>query len=410
MARIIIPYRPRGWAKIFHASDKRYKILVLHRRAGKTVAALNHLQRDALRYPKTLYAYIGPTYRQTKNIVWSLFKEYAQPIPKKVNESELYIEYANGSRITLYGSDNPDSLRGIGLDGVVFDEYSQQPSNIYGEIIRPALSDRQGYAVWIGTPKGKNNFYELYQGAQNNDKWFSMLLPASQSGILPQSELDDARSQMTDDEYEQEYECSFVAAIRGAYYSKELAEARAAGRITKVPYEKGLSVHTWWDLGVADATAIGFYQNVGREWRWIDCYSTSGEGMQHYARILQEKPYVYGYHYAPHDIEVRELGSGMSRMQTAKNLGINFRIAPNLPIQEGIHALRMRFGELWIDEEKCKPALEALSLYRKEWDDKRGEFKMHPYHDWTSHYADQSRYWAVTNIQPQISQYRPNFR
>jgi len=311
----------------------------------------------------------------------------------------------------LYGADNPDSLRGVGLWGVVFDEYSQQPSNIFSEIIRPALADHNGYGIWIGTPKGKNDFWELYEKGKENNKWLAIMLKVSESKILDEEELQDAREGMTEDEYEQEFECSFEAAIKGAYYAKQLGIARKEERVTKVPYDELLPVHTWWDIGVGDATAILFFQHYGKEWRIIDCYEMSGEGLSHYAKILKEKDYHYGTHYAPHDIEVTEFGTGKSRKEIAQNLSINFEIAPKLTIEEGINAVRMRFRNLWIDEEKCARFLHCLSLYKKEWDDKRGEFKLKPYHDFTSHFADALRYWAVTPepSDEDFTQFTPNW-
>ena len=399
--RIVIPYQPRNWQQRLHESTKRWNVLVIHRRGGKTVASLNHLQRDALRTPNARYAYIAPTYKQAKNIAWDLIKKYARVIPGvEFNEAELTVKYPNGSKLTLYGADNPDSLRGIALWGVVFDEYSQQPSNIFSEIIRPALSDHEGYAIWIGTPKGKNQLYDLYEKGKLTKNWLSMLLTAIDTGIIPQAELDDARKVMTDDEFNQEYMCSFDAAIRGAYYSKELELARSQNRITKVPYDQMLKVHTWWDLGVGDSTTIGFFQVYGMQWRMIDYYEASGEGLPHYINLLQSKGYSYGNHFAPHDIRVRELGSGKSRLEIAAELGLEFQVAPNVAIDDGINAVRMRFNTLWIDEDNCKRFIEAISQYRKEWNDKMGEYKPRPLHDWTSHAADMLRYWAVTNFEP----------
>jgi phage terminase large subunit len=394
---VVIPYVPRPWALRFHDCGKRWIVLVWHRRAGKTTSALNHLQRDALRVPKSRYAYIAPTYKQAKNVAWDLIKNYARPIPGvEFNEVELTVRYPNGSRLTLYGADNPDSLRGIGLWGVVFDEYSQQPSNIFTEIIRPALADHQGYAIWIGTPKGKNDFFTLYETARKDEDWFAYLLKASESQVIPQSELEDARKIMTEDEYLQEFECSFDAAIKGAYYAKELAKARSEGRITRVPYDPRLPVQTVWDLGIGDSTSIIFFQQAGKEVRFIDYYENSGEGLAHYAGVLQSRGYIYGIHWAPHDIEVRELGSGQSRLEIARKLGINFQIVPQLSVEDGINAARLRFSSLWIDEAKCERLLFCLSSYRKEWDDDKGMFKNKPLHDFASHAADAFRYFACT--------------
>jgi phage terminase large subunit len=397
---ITIPYEPREWQQQLHNTRKRWIVLVLHRRAGKTTAVLNHLQRDATLTPNSRYAFIAPTYKQAKNIAWDLLKYYARPIPGvQFNEAELTATYPNGAKLTLYGADNPDSLRGIALWGVGFDEYSQQPSNIFSEIIRPALADHEGYAIWIGTPKGKNSFYELYEYGKTDNNWLSLLMTVEDTKILPQSELEDAKKIMTEDEYNQEFMCSFDAAIKGAYYSRELEQARKDGRITAVPHEALLKVHTWWDLGVGDSTSIGFFQIYGNQWRMIDYYEASGEGLQHYINVLREKGYQYGEHFAPHDIRVRELGSGKSRLEIAQELGLDFSIAPNMAIDDGINAVRMRFNTLWIDSDKCKRFIEAISQYRKEFNDKMGDYKPKPLHDWTSHAADMLRYWAVTNYQ-----------
>lgn len=408
MTTITIPYKARRWAKDFHNSGKRFSVLVMHRRAGKTVAASNHLIRAALLNKATKYAYIAPTYKQAKNIAWDEMKRYARVVPGVTfNESELRVDFPNGSRITLYGADNPDSLRGITLWGVVFDEYSQQPSNIWTEIIAPTLSSTGGWAVWIGTPKGKNAFYKLYEDNLNNDDWYTGLLKASESEILPESELAIQRANMSEDEYLQEYECSWLASIKGAYYSKEIQTARNQGRITNVPYDEKLPVHTWWDLGVGDSTSIIFVQNVGKEWRFIDYYEATGEGFKHYAKILKEKPYLYGKHFAPHDIAVRMLGeNAMSRLEIARGLGINFEtrgeagkettVVPSISIDDGINAVRMRFSTLWIDQTRCDKLIDALTHYRKKWNDVMGKFEDKPLHDWSSHPADATRYWAVT--------------
>lgn len=405
---ITIPYKPRSWALDFHDSGKRFSVLVMHRRAGKTVAAVNHLIRAALRNKNTKYAYIAPTYKQAKNIAWDNVKEYAKVVPGvKFNESELRVDFPNGSRITLYGADNPDSLRGITLWGVIFDEYSQQPSNIWTEIISPTLSSTGGWAIWIGTPKGKNAFYKLYEDHLEDDTWYTKLLKASESGILPESELAIQRANMTQDEYDQEYECSWTASIKGAYYSKELTKARNENRITNVPYDEKLLVHTWWDLGVGDSTAIGFFQFAGKEKRIIDYYEATGEGFKHYAKVLKEKPYVYGKHFAPHDIAVRMLGeNAQTRLEIAKSVGIKFEtkiegqnettVVPKLSIDDGINAVRMIFPSMWIDETRCAVLIDSLTHYRKKWNDTMGDFEDKPLHDWTSHGADMVRYFAVT--------------
>lgn len=189
--------------------------------------------------------------------------------------------------------------------------------------------------------------------------------------------------------------------VQGAYYREQINQARRDERITKVPYDKNLQVFTWWDLGIGDSTAIGFFQRYGKEWRWIDTYEAEGEGLQHYVKVLQDKGYIYGEHYFPHDVEVRELGSGKSRRETLESLGVRVNIVPRLSIDDGIQAVRSRLNQVWIDEENNKDAIRALSSYRKEFDEKHGTYRDKPLHDWSSHIADMFRYWAVTPEQYQ---------
>ena len=379
-----------------HKSTNRWMVLVLHRRAGKTVATINHLIRDACINKGSKYAYIAPTYRQAKDIAWDMLKKYARPIPDVLfNESELRVDFPNGSRIRLYGADNPDSLRGLSLWGVVFDEYSQQPSNIFTEIIRPALADNKGYAIWIGTPKGKNDFFRLYEYGMKQADWLALCLTVEDTKLIDDEELADAKKLMSEDEYNQEWMCSFEAAIKGAYYARQIATARAEHRITSVPYDPQLPVYTFWDIGIGDSTAISFVQVLRREIRMIDYYENSGEGLPHYVKVLQDKGYVYATHHGPHDIAVREFGTGKTRVETAAALGVRFVVGKSLGIEDGIEAFRLAWSRLWIDETKCAFFIDAVSQYQKEWDDKHGCFKEKPLHNWTSHAADCGRYMAV---------------
>ena len=396
--RVTTGYKPRPLQKAIHKSLKRWNVLVCHRRFGKSVMSINQLIHSALSFKgkNGRFAYLAPTYTQGKTIAWDYLKEFSQPVPgTKANESELRVDFPNGSRVRIFGCDRPDALRGIYLDGVVLDEYAQMPANLFGEVVRPSLSDRKGYAIWIGTPQGKNAFYDLYRQADGRSEWFTAMYKASDTGILDKDELKDAQSIMTSDEYEQEYECSWQASIKGAYYAKWMNEADKEGRITSVPYDPALAVHTAWDLGVGDATAIWFFQAYGRELRIIDYYEASGEGLPYYAKILQERGYVYGDHYAPHDIAVRELGSGRSRKEIALNLGIRFQVVAKQSIDDGIEAVRSVLPRCYFDEKKARQGLDSLLHYHKEFDQKRGEFKNRPYHDWSSHASDAFRYLAV---------------
>lgn len=412
MTEVVIPYTPRVHQRELHrAMDaKRWGTAVCHRRFGKSVAAVNHLQKSALvcLLERPRFHYIAPTYRQGKAIAWDYLKHYSAAVPGvDKNEAELTIKYPNAATVTILGADNPDSMRGIYSDGAVFDEYGLMPANVFTEVMRPAFSDRGGWAAFFGTPNGKNQFYDIWQHAQRDPEWWALSFKASETGILPASELEAARRVMTADEYAQEYECSFEAAVKGAVYAAELQKARDEGRITRVPVDPLLPVDTDWDLGVGDSTAIWFSQSLrSGEVRLVDYHEASGEGLQYYAQVLRDKGYVYGSHWAPPDIQVRELASGRSRLEVARSYGIAFRIVPDVGVEDGIHAGRMLFAVAWFDAERCKAGLEALQHYRRDYNARLGEFKPTTVHDWASHGADAWRYLAVRQ-KPPVSRPKP---
>jgi phage terminase large subunit len=406
-----VPYKPRPLQREVGrlVRTKRFGVLVCHRRFGKTVLGVNMNQQTATMCQKERprVAYIGPTYTQGKAVAWDYMQHYARPIPGTTfNQSELRVDYPNGGQARIFGADNPDALRGIYLDRAVLDEFGLHPAKTFSEVIGPTLVDRGGSALFLGTPNGKNQFYEIAQHAKaaqlaGDPEWFYAEYKASETGLLDAAYMNQARSMMTPDEYAQEFECSFEAAVKGAIYANELETARSAGRVGVVPVEPTLSVHTAWDLGVGDSTAIWFAQALrGGEVRIVDYYEASGEGLPHYAQMLQRKGYSYGKHWAPHDIRVTELGSGRSRIEAARSLGINFEVAPNITIEDGIHAVRMFLPRCYVDAVRCKAGLEALQHYRRDYNQRLNEFKATPVHDWASHGADAFRYLALSLQNP----------
>ena len=399
MQVIEIPYSPRKQLVAFHARKERFACLVAHRRFGKTVGAINDLIRDCLSIQRenVRCAYIAPFYNQAKAIAWDYVKHFTAPIPgMKYNESELRADFPNGARLRLFGADNYDAMRGLYFDAVVLDEPADFPANAWPTVIRPALSDRQGRATFIGTPKGKNEFWDIYDRARGDDAWFTLMLRASETGILPQIELTDALKTIGADRYDQEFECSFEAAIIGAYYGKEMRELTEAGRIKPFIAEPGIGVVTSWDLGMADTTAITFAQWVGQEIRIIDYIEESGYGLQHYAKMLQDRGYVYSQHILPHDARVRELGTGVSRIETLQGLGVNnITICPNIMIDDGVQAVRQMLPKVWFADGKTERLQESLRQYQRDWDEKGKTWRGRPRHDWTSHGADSFRYLAV---------------
>ena len=400
MATVELDFRPRPPFRGYLTREERWACLVAHRRAGKTVACVMDLVIRAINHKgrEPRFAYIAPTYQQAKDVAWTYLKEYTASIPgMKVSESELTVTFPhNNARIRLYGAENYERLRGLYLDGAIIDEAGDQDPRAFPEVIRPALSDRRGWATFIGTPKGHNAFFDIHKLAERDDAWFSDVLPASRTKLLPDEELADARKMLTEDQYQQEYECSFEAAIVGAYYAKEMQEATEANRITAVPYEKSARVVTAWDLGVGDSTAIWFCQFIGTQRRVIDHYEASGVGLDHYVKVLADKGYLYEAHILPHDAQVRELGTGKSRLEVLASLGIqDVQIAPMIGVDDGIQAVRAFLGSCWFDAVRCERGIECLRQYRRDYDDKLKAFKARPLHDWTSHTSDAFRYLAT---------------
>lgn len=398
-AKIDTGFNPHPFQAEVNRLLARFSVLICHRRWGKTVNAVNLLVDGAVRCPlgNPRFGYIAPLRNQAKTVAWDYLKHYTRPIPKmQYNEADLRADFPNGARITLYGGNNPDALRGIYLDGVVFDEVAQMPYRVWTEIIRPALADRHGWALFIGTPQGKNALYDLYHRAMDDPAWYAAIYKVSETGLLDAKELASAKSEMDPDEYAQEFECSFTAAIRGAYYAGLMANAEREGRITNLGYDPALPLWTAWDLGMSDSTSIWFIQpHRNFEYRVIDYYEASGEGLDHYVGVLTDKGWPYAGHIAPHDITVRELGTGKSRLEVAQSLGIRFTVAPKLSVQDGINAVRTILPRCWFNARACSDGIDALTHYRREFVDKTSEFRATPLHDWTSHGADAFRYFAV---------------
>jgi len=400
-APIVIPYAPRQVFLPFHDRTKRWACLVAHRRAGKTVAAVNDIIRAAGTYtgPNGLFGYVAPYQNQARRVAWDYFKYYGTPVSREINESQMTIVLRNGVKISLFGADNADAMRGLGFSGIYLDEYGDFKPSVFGNVIRPALSDKQGWAVFAGTPKGKNQFWEIYETAQRSpSEWFLLRLPASQSGLLPPSELAAARAQLTEDQYLQEYECSFEAAILGAFYGTELRQADDQGRISdKVQYDPEFPVHTAWDLGYRDDTAIWWYQVVGSEVRVIDFFSISGADINAIAEVVAGKRYRYGKHQLPHDARAKSLQTGKSIVeQLADKLGFaKLAVVPDIGLQDGIQAVRQMLPRVWFNGAKCADGIEALRQYQREYDEDRKAFRASPRHDWTSHPADAFRMMAV---------------
>ena len=388
--------------------NQGYKKLlcILPRRAGKDIVAFNLMLRAALRRVG-VYMYCLPTFRQAKLVIWDSITNdgmrFLDFIPKELiagtNSQEMKITLTNGSIIQLIGSDTYDtSLIGTNPRMVVFSEYALADNRALA-YVRPILNANGGTMILLSTPRGRNHLWELYQIAQESPDWFCYKLTLDDTQHIDKDEIDrEIRSgEISEDMVLQEYYTSFDLGVEGAYYTKYLDRLRLNNQIGNVDWEPAFKVHTAWDLGLADKTVIIFFQTVGQTIRIIDYYENKDYGLEHYVKVLQQKPYIYGKHFGPHDLQVREWAAGaVTRVDKARQLGVTFTIVPNISVEDGIEAVRTSFSKMWIDEVRCDKLLKALEAYRREFDNKRKVYRDRPLHDWASDPADAVRYLCLS--------------
>lgn len=395
-------YQRPFWDAMTSGGVKR-AVAVWHRRGGKDSCSLNFTVRQA--HIRTgVYWHMLPTQRQARKVVWNGIDREGRKVIDQVfppairsgqDSTEMRIDLKCGSIWQLCGSDNYDSLVGSNPVGVVFSEFSLTNPAAW-DYVRPILAENGGWAVFIFTPRGRNHAYRLFEQNKGRDGWFVQLLTVKDTNSISEAALkEELDSGMDEDTYRQEFLCDWQAAIKGAYYGKLLNKADEEGRVCRVPHDPAATVVTAWDLGIGDATAIWFAQVVGKEVHIIDYYAASGVGLDHYAKVLRERPYVYREHLLPHDAEASELGTGRRRVDVLRDLlGNNLRVLPRTSLDDGIQAVRLLLPRCWFDEAKCSAGLDALRQYQREWDDKRQDFMPRPLHDWTCHAADSFRYLA----------------
>jgi hypothetical protein len=398
-----LDYKPRDVFLDFHERQERWAVIVAHRRCGKTVSCINELIYKALVENKEdgRYAYLAPYYAQAKSIAFDYLMRFSEPVRANHNVSELWVELINGSRIRLFGADNADSLRGLYLDGVVLDEYADMKPSLWGAVLRPLLSDRRGWAVFIGTPKGHNQFWEIYNNATKDPNWYCKTLRASQTGLIPQEELDDARKMQTQDQYLAEWECDFESAILGAYYGKELRQLTDQGRITEIEADPLFPLFSSWDLGYSDDTTIWTWQVVHGEVRFLDYHSSNGQSIPFYTGYIAQQEEKFGIkyktHYLPHDARAKTLASGGKSIIEQLSVKIKLeclKIVPNLSLQDGIQATRMMLLRSWFDP-RCEDGIECLRQYERSYNEDKKVFSDKPLHNWASHGADAARMAAI---------------
>ncbi len=389
------PHQQEAWD-----NQKRFNILVWHRRAGKTVYAIKWLIKHTLacELPNPRGAYLAPLYRQAKSVAWQYLKDYSRDIPGVTfNESELRAIYPNGAEIRLLGAAEPDSLRGLYLDAVVGDEVAQFPPRAWTEVVRPALADRRGKGLLIGTVFGRANlFYDYWVKSEKDDNWYRQLLTCEDTDALDADEVAEMRNLMDEAEFNQEMLCDWNAGVKGSYFGKLMTEAHKAGRVTNVPHDPDLECFTSWDLGMADSTVVAIWQRLSSgEIRCIDCLEFQNTGLAEIVKELDRKPYRYTDHVLPHDARVRELGTGKSRVEVLESLGLSPTICRSTTVQDGISAVRGMLPRVWFDETKCFRLVEALKTYRSDWNAERQVFNKQPMHTWESHFCDSVRYFAL---------------
>jgi hypothetical protein len=432
--RIQLPnlWTPRAYQlpiwRALQAGTKR-SVCVWHRRAGKDLTFLNYSAWCSQKRVGT-YWHVSPTYRQGRKIVWEGMRgdgrRFLDAFPgwrdasagkkdgfvTRIRDDEMTLWLANGSVFQVIGAEDVDRLVGPNPVGVVMTEYPiQDPA--FWEYIRPILMENGGWAAFVYTPRAKNHGYRLYQMAKENPDWFCEVLTVEDTERISRANGDpvpvtkddieaERKAGMSDELIQQEFYCEFTAPLEGSYYGDLLTQIEKAKQIGRVPHEPTRPVITAWDLGVGDVNAIVFAQQVHKEVRIVDYYQNHSKGLDHYIKILREKPYVYGDHLAPHDIKVREYASGgRSRWEIAKDLGVNFRIVRKLPLDDGIQACRALIPRCWFNESATETLLQAMREYTKV-KDHGGEFQNRPRHDWTSHPADAFRTLAV-GLRPEIS-------
>ena len=413
---ITLPYgytpRPYQIAPL-QALDKGAKrlIWVMHRRGGKDLTIFNWVVKTiAVGQPKTVW-YVFPTYSQAKMVIWDGMtkdgRKYLDYIPEcliaKKNQQELKITFNNGSTFRLIGSDNVDRLVGAGPHIVVFSEASLHDPRAW-EYIRPMIVETDGIAIFIGTPRGKNKFYEMFLHAQSDPDWFAQLLTIEDTKAVSQDQVDKERHDgMSEEMILQEYYCSWDSSIEGAYYSRILSTMRKSGQIGVVPYNPDLLVYTCWDLGFTDSMVITYFQKHGEAIRIIDHYENHGYQLSHYLQELKKKPYIYGGHFAPHDGAAHDR-AGNTFIQKAREYGVDFTLLQDrYTILEGIEKVRSMLNNTYIDMVRCERLILCLEHYRSEYDPIKQSYNKKPLHDFSSHSADCIRYLAQAVSQISIS-------
>lgn len=407
-------YKPRQVFMPFHMRQQRFSVLVAHRRCGKTVAMVNDIIERATHNtrPNPRYAYIAPLLRQAKDIAWMYLKDAAAPYRPKISEAGLYVELTalpNNPRITIYGADNPDSFRGLYLDGAVLDEFGNMVESVFKEVLLPALIDRRGWAVFAGTPNGPNHFRDMFYSRKKDPSWFHSFLPVSKTKIIPVDDLAEMKKIMDPEQYEQEMECNFEASVRGAIYARQMDEVTQQGRIGHFPLDKISPTDVVMDLGFRDLSTMGFVQSRPDGIVMGHAHGDNLKPIKHYIDYI--KQYIgdnglrLGQIWLPHDARAKTLQTGKSIIENFRDADLRPRITPQLDLLDGIAATRKMFPHWYFHESETETLILALKSYHRKYDEETKTYQDEPVHDWSSHYTDMFRYASITQDMPSLREY-----
>lgn len=386
---------PRPQLESYLKRKQRWACMVLHRRAGKSFACIQDLIAKALTHNRRgaplRYAYLAPTRDQARDIAFGYLMRFTSKIPgTTINRADLAVTFHNGATIRLYSGEAYERMRGIYLDGIILDEAADIDPAAWDNVIRPTLSDYQGWATWVGTPKGRNAFWRTWCMASESDEWFTLMLKASESGILDAAELADIRKTTTSAAYQQEYECDFNISRPGAIYSADIESARQEKRISgDVEWFRELPVYTSWDVGAPINQKVWIFQCCGDRINFLEALSGDEECSTPatWAARLLAKKYLYGAHFIPHDAAGANGGLWQSGLQMA---GME-NVAPvprQISVWDGINSARDAFPRCRFNAGGCADGLESLDAYHSKQERDGVTIKDVPVHDWASHYSD----------------------
>jgi phage terminase large subunit len=415
---LVVERRIRPYQQPFHkylVGGGKRAIEIAHRRWGKdeiVLAATCELAHQRV----ASYWHCLPEYEQGRKALWTAINAHTgkrridEAFPPEIreskNEQEMFIKLKCGSTWQIIGSDRYNSTVGAGVAGIAYSEFALANPSAWA-YHRPMLEENGGWAAFITTPRGRNHAKSMFDMAKKNPKWFAEISTVHDTGALSPEQLDETLEEykalygedLGQAQFDQEYLCSFNAAILGAFYAKEMNAVRISGRIVPIVALPNRPVHRAWDIGVRDDTSIWWFQVVGGRVYILDCYTNSGSGVEHYAEEVAKRRLEYGWidgnDYVPHDAKVMEWGTGKTRLETMQTLGLNPVLVPLAGKLDGINAVRKTLP-LCLFHPRCEDVgVGALEQYRREWDDDKKCFKANEVHDWTSHLSDAFRYLAM---------------